>query len=67
MIGEALCNVCCEPVTERLEAAVTDIVLYCVVLYCSVSHSIILLLWDFVVVVAFSFLFFLRRGPGGGW
>ena len=71
VIGEALCNVCCEPVTEILEAAVADIVLYCIVLHCSVLHSIALLLVGFVgfccccLFCFVLFCFLLRRGPGG--
>ena len=47
VIGEALCNVCPEPVIERLEAAVT---LYCIALYCIVLYSIVLILYCAVLL-----------------
>ena len=38
VVGEALCNICPEPVTERLEATVTKVASYCIALYCPVLH-----------------------------
>ena len=70
VIGEALCKVCCEPVTEILQAAVADIVLYCIVLYCILLYCC---WWVFVAVVLLFVLFslvvcfLLRKGPGGDW